>query len=221
MGLKMEVDHANLYSALTSKLRTPMNRVSSCCGAMCLVIFLLPSVVSAQSDADQLTLQEEKELKAMLDVVLKSKTGSNPLDLTDAAIKRQYDLAGRVAEYELLKINKAMLEKKYPFSGEFVAFYMSRYSKMFEEKAKTAWLLAGAVENKDEKAFFTKALEKTGLKGDKKNTVILGYYHLLYPAERLFYMEIVQVVYKNNEADFSVLPKRMKDWVAERNAIFP
>ena len=98
---------------------------------------------------------------------------------------------------------------------------MSRYSKLFEEKAKTAWLLAGAVENKDEKAFFTKALEKTGLKGDKRNTVILGYYHLLYPAERLFYMEIVQVVYKNNEADFSLLPKRMKDWVAEHNAIFP
>lgn len=221
MGLKIEKDRAKLNSSVTTKLRTPMNRVPSCCRAMCVLIFLTPSMVSAQSAADQLTLQEEKELKAMLDVVLKSKAGSNPLDLTDAAIKRQYDLVSRVAEYELLKINKAMMEKKYPFNGEFVAFYMSRYSKLFEEKAKTAWLLAGTVENKDEKAFFTKALEKTGLKGDKRNTVILGYYHLLYPAERLFYMEIVQVVYKNNEADFSLLPKRMKDWVAERNAIFP
>jgi hypothetical protein len=198
-----------------------MNRVPTCCQALCVLIFLIPSIAPCQSAADQLTLQEEKELKSMLEVVLKSKAASNPLDLTDASIKRQYDLVSRVAEYELLKINKAMLEKKYPFTGEFVAFYMSRYSKMFEEKAKTAWLLAGVVENKDEKAFFTKALEKTGLKGDKRNTVILGYYHLLYPAERLFYMEIVQVVYKNNEADFSLLPKRMKEWVAEHNAIFP
>ncbi|HQR09024.1 MAG TPA: hypothetical protein PLN21_19535 [Gemmatales bacterium] len=182
---------------------------------------LLPSLVFAQSDADRLTQQEDKELKAMLDEVQKAKSGSNPLNLTDPAIKRQFDLASRVAEYELLKINKAMVEKKYPFDGEFVAFYMSRYHKLFEENAKNAWLLKGATDNKNEKTFFDKALDKTGLKGDKRNTVILSYYHLLYPAERLFYMEIVQTVYKNNEANFSVLPKRMKDWVAERSAMFP
>lgn len=198
-----------------------MNRILSCCRTLGLFIIFIPISVLAQSAADTLTFQEDKDLKAMLEEVLKAKAGSNPLNLSDPAIKRQFDLASRVAEYELLKINKAMREKKYPFNGEFVAFYMSRYGKLFEEKAKIAWLLAGTSENKDEKAFFNKALEKTGLKGDKRNTIILSYYHLLYPAERLFYMEIVQVVYKNNEADFSLLPKRMKDWVAERNEMFP
>lgn len=175
----------------------------------------------AQGDADRLTLEEEKQLKVMLDEVMNGKAGSNALNLSDPVIKRQFDLASRVAEYELLKINKAMMEKKYPFEGEFVAFYISRFGKLFNDAAKNAWLLKGAVENRNEKNFFDKALEKTGLKGDKRNTVILGYYHLLYPAERLFYMEIVQAVYRNNEADFSILPKRMKDWVAERNAMFP
>ena len=198
-----------------------MNRIPSCCRTLGLFIIFIPLNILAQSPADTLTLQEDKELKAMMDEILKAKAGSNPLNLSDPAIKRQFDLASRVAEYELLKINKAMREKKYPFNGEFVAFYMSRYGKLFEEKAKITWLLAGTSENKDEKAFFNKALEKTGLKGDKRNTIILSYYHLLYPAERLFYMEIVQVVYKNNEADFSLLPKRMKDWVAERNEMFP
>jgi len=185
------------------------------------LLLLLPSLVYAQSNADRLTQQEDKELKAMLDEVLKAKVGSYPLNLSDPAIKRAFDLASRVEEYELLKINKAMKEKKYPFDGEFVAFYMSRFNKLFDESTKNAWLLAGAVENKKEKTFFDKALETTGLKGDKRNTVTLSYYHLLYPAERLFYMEIVQTVYKNNQADFSVLPKRAKDWVAERSAMFP
>jgi len=189
--------------------------------ALCYFLFLLPSPVFAQSNADRLTQEEDKQLKAMLDEVLKAKVGTYPMNLSDPVIKRAFDLASRVEEYELLKINKAMKEKKYPFEGEFVANYMSRFFKMFDEPTKNAWLLAGATENKKEKAFFDKALEKTGLKGDKRNTVILSYYHLVYPAERLFYMEIVQTVYKNNEADFSLLPKRMKDWVAERSAMFP
>ena len=118
-GLKIERDRAKLNSSVTTQLRTPMNRVPSCCQALCVLFLFIPSMASGQSASDRLTLQEEKELKAMLDVVLKSKAASNPLDLTDPAIKRQYDLVSLVAEYELLKINKAMMEKKYPFSGEF------------------------------------------------------------------------------------------------------
>lgn len=189
--------------------------------SLVLSCLLLPSIVYAQNNADRLTQEEDKQLKAMLDEVLKAKVGAYPMNLSDPAIKRAFDLASRVEEYELLKINKAMKEKKYPFEGEFVAFYMSRFNKLFDESTKNTWLLTGATENKKEKTFFDKALERTGLKGDKRNTVILSYYHLLYPAERLFYMEIVQTVYKNNEADFSLLPKRMKDWVAERSAMFP
>lgn len=189
--------------------------------AFCCLLGLLTPNAFAQTNADRLTQQEEQELKTMLDDVLKSKVGTYPLNLSDPAIKRAFDLASRVEEYELLKINKAMKEKKYPFDGEFVAHYISRFKKLFDESTKNAWLLAGATENKKEKAFFDKALEKTGLKGDKRNTVTLSYYHLLYPVERLFYIEIVQTVYKNNEADFSMLPKRMKDWVAERSTMFP
>jgi len=198
-----------------------MNRILLFSMLLTLLTLFVPSIGLAQGELDRLTQQQASELKAMLDEVLKGKAKSNPLDLSDPAIKRQFDLASRVAQYELLKINKAMMEKKYPFDGEFVANYISRFNKLFDENSKNTWLLKGAVENRNEKAFFDKALEKTGLKGDKRNTVTLAYYHLRYPAERLFYMEIVQTVYKNNEADFSVLPKRMKDWVAERNELFP
>lgn len=184
-------------------------------------LMLLPALAGAQGEADRLTYEEDKELKAMLADALKAKPGTNPLNLGDAEIKRAFDLASRVAQYGLLKLNKSMIEKKYVHDTDFVGFYMSRFGKLFDEKAKNTWLIAYAAENKKEKAFFDKELEKTGLQGDKRNTVIVSYYHLLYPAERLFYMEIVSIVYKNGVADFSLLPKRAKDWVADRNAMFP
>lgn len=184
-------------------------------------LLALTSSGYAQADPDRLTLDEEKDFQAMLATALQAKPGSIPLNLADAENKRVFDLSSRVAEYGMLKINRSMVEKKYVHDTDFVGFYMSRYGKLYDEKAKNAWLIAYARENKKEKAFFDKELAKTGLKGDKRDKIIVSHYHLPYPAERIFYMEIVSVVYKNGEADFSVLPKRMKDWVAERNAMFP
>lgn len=184
-------------------------------------MIVMPLPLLGQVNADRLTTQEEREMKLMLEAALKAKPGTQALQLSDPAIKRQFDLASRVAEYELLRINKGMVEKKFHFEGEFIGNYISRYPKLFDEKMKNDWLIAYAMHNKTEKAFFDKALEKTGLKGDKRNTIIVSHYHLLYPAERVYYMEIVGIVYKNGTADFSMLPKRAKDWVAERNEMFP
>lgn len=182
---------------------------------------LLTALASGQVSPEKLTYEEEKELKTLLAEASKAKPGISPINLSDDAIKRQFDLVGKIGQYGLLRINKSMMDKKYQHESDFVAFYMSRYPKLFDEKLKNAWLLAYAAENKTEKSFFDKMLDKTGLKGAKRDTVITSYYHLLYPAERVYYMEIVSIVYKNNEADFSLLPKRAKDFVAERNAMFP
>jgi hypothetical protein len=179
------------------------------------------SPAGGQDARDALSSGESRELQALLEETLKAKPGTTPLDLTNATTRRQFDLAGRAEQYGLLRLNKSMVEKRYEHDGEFVAYYMSRFGKLFDEKTRNAWLLAYAAGNKTEKAFFVKVLGGTGLPGQKRETVILGYYHLPLTAERVFYAELVSLVYKDGRADFSALPKRAKDWIAAHNDLFP
>jgi hypothetical protein len=174
-----------------------------------------------QVEPERLTLQEEKELNEMLAATLKAKPGEYALQLSDASIKRQFDLSTRIAQLGMLKINRAIHDKKYESSSDFVGFYVSRFGMLYEPKMLRNWVLAYAENNKQDRDLFTKALKDTGLKGEKRNTVLYSFYTILYPAERLFYIEIVGIVYKNGEADFSKLNKRAKDWIATRNDMFP
>lgn len=187
----------------------------------CLFILGMTAPGIPQDVQERFSLEQDNERKAMLAAVLKAKPGTQPLQLSNAELKRKFDLAGRLEQYNLLRLNRSMVEKKYNHEGDFVGYYYSRFHQLFEEKARTTWLLAYATENKTEKAFFDKLAEKTGLKGEKRKTVTLSYYHLQYPAERVYYVELLVLVYKNNEADFNNLNKRAKDWVSERSAMFP
>lgn len=189
--------------------------------SLVIFLFLLATGAHSQDNADRLTYQEEQELKTLLDEALKASPGSMAINFGDASIKRKFDLASRVAQLGLLKLNKSMKEKKYAHESDFVGFYISRYGKMFDEAVSNTWLVAYASNNAKEKAFFDKELGKTGLTGNKRNTVIQSFYQLLYPAERLFYIEIVSIVYRNGQADFSLLTRRAKDWVANHNDMFP
>jgi hypothetical protein len=195
-------------------------------GICALFSFLLMTIASlgssvGQDEPDRLTAEENEEYKRLLDATLKAKPGTSPLNLADAAIKRQFDLTGRVVQYELLRLNRSMMEKKYAHGSEFVANYMSRHGKLFDEKARSDWLLAYASQNQTEKSFFDRHLGKSGLQGEKRKTVVLGYYHLPRPYERVFYIELVSLIYKDGVADFSALPKRAKDWIATHNDLFP
>jgi hypothetical protein len=183
--------------------------------------YIVLALCLLQADPERLTLQEEKELNEMLAVTLKAKPGEYALQLADASIKRQFDLSSRIAQLGMLKINRAIHDKKYESNSDFVGFYVSRFGMLYEPKMLRTWVLAYAENNKQERDLFTKALKDTGLKGEKRNTVVYSFYSLLYPAERLFYIELVGIVYKNGEADFSKLNKRAKDWIANRNDMFP
>ncbi len=174
-----------------------------------------------QVDPDRLSMQEEKQLNEMLQATLKAKPGEYALLLSDAVVKRQFDLASRVAQLGILKINRAIHDKTYEFNSDFVGYYVSRHNKLYDPKMLREWVLAYAVNNKQEKDFFAKALKGTGLNGDKQSTIMFSFYTLEFPAERLFYIEIVGIVYKNGEADFSQLTKRAKDWIANHNDFFP
>lgn len=174
-----------------------------------------------QIDPDRLSLQEEKQLNELLQATLKAKPGEYALLLADSTLKRQFDLSSRVAQLGILKINGAIRDKTYEFNSDFVGYYVSRHSKLYDPKMLREWVLAYAANNKEEKAFFAKALKNTGLQGDKHAIVVYSFYTLEFPAERLFYIDIVGIVYKNGEADFSKLTKRAKDWIANRNDFFP
>jgi hypothetical protein len=184
-------------------------------------MLLLALILVQAPDPDRLTQQEERELKTMLEAALKAKPNTIPLKLSDPEQKRSFDLASRVAQLGLLKINRGIAEKKYEFDTDFVGFYVSRYSKMFDETKLRSWVIAYANTNKKEKDFFSKMLRDTGLKDVKRETVLYSFYTLLFPAERLYYIELVSIVYQNNTADFSKLSKREKDWIAMHNDLFP
>ncbi len=180
------------------------------------------SIAAARQDPrDVLTAEEERERQALLGEVLKAKPGTQPLNLANLEIRRQFDLSGRTEQYGLLRLNRSMTQKRYTHDGDFVAYYVSRFNKLFEEKARNAWVLAYASQNKTEKEFFDKRLAASGLSGEKRDRVVLSYYSLQLPLERAFYIDLVQAVYKKGTADFSSLPKRAKDWVAEHNDLFP
>ena len=49
-----------------------MSSTSISTSALSCLLFLLPSLLFAQSNADRLTQEEDKQLKAMLDEVLKA-----------------------------------------------------------------------------------------------------------------------------------------------------
>lgn len=186
-----------------------------------ITIILLVSCVVQAPDPDRLTQQEERELKTMMEAALKAKPDTIALKLADPEQKRAFDLASRIAQLGLLKINRAIAEKKYEFDTDFVGFYVSRFPKLFDEPRLRSWVIAYANTNKKEKDFFTKILKDTGLKDAKRDTVLYSYYTLPFPTERNYYMELVSIVYQNNTADFSKLPKRAKDWIALHNDLFP
>ena len=182
---------------------------------------LLTLCLMQAPEPDRLSQQEERDRKEMLDAVLKGKPGVFALNLGDPEIKRQFDLASLISQLGLLKINKAIAEKKYEFESDFVGFYVSRFPKIYDEAKLRPWVLAYAQTNKKEKDFFARVLKDTGLKDAKRDTVLYGYYTLPFPTERIFYIELVSVVYQNGTADFSKLTKRAKDWIALHNDLFP
>jgi hypothetical protein len=202
-------------------IATPSSRGVCAIFSLFMMTFPFAGDAVGQDDPNRLTADESEEYRRLLDATLKAKPGTSPLNLADAAIKRQFDLTPRVVQYELLRLNRSMMEKKYAHGSEFVANYMSRHGKLFDEKARNDWLLAYASQNQTEKGYFDRQLGKTGLQGEKRKTVVLGYYHLPRPYERMFYIELVSLVYKDGVADFSALPKRAKDWIAAHNDLFP
>lgn len=181
----------------------------------------VPLAIARQDARDVITVEEDRERQALLAEALKAKPGSQPLNLANPETKRLFDLAGRAEQYGLLRLNRSMVKKRYTHDGDFVAYYLSRFGKLFDEKTKTTWLLAYASQNKTEKEFFDKRLAATGLSGEKRDRIILSFYQLQLPFERALYIDLVQSVYKNGTADFSSLPKRAKDWIAAHNDLFP
>lgn len=84
--------------------------------------YIVLALCLLQADPERLTLQEEKELNEMLAVTLKAKPGEYALQLADASIKRQFDLSSRIAQLGMLKINRAIHDKKYESNSDFVGF---------------------------------------------------------------------------------------------------
>lgn len=166
------------------------------------------------------TQKMEKAFADDVAAIVKSQPGSNVLDLARPSIKREFDLKEKDVQVELLAMNKMIMGKKYDVKDEFVFQFVNRYDLILSRGLLNEWYMGYSSSKPELKELFEQVSKDTGLKDAKLKAVITSYVPMP-RSDRQYYIEIVQMVYKNGMADFTSLRKDQKTFVELRPTAFP
>ena len=177
------------------------------------------SVDIGKVDAEA-TQKMEKAFADDVAAIVKSEPGSNVLDLTQARVKREFDLKEKEVQVELLALNRMIMGKKYDVKDEYIFQFENRYGLLLNRKLLNEWLIGYSNSKPAMKEMFAEISKTTGLSDEKMKKVITSYVPMS-NVDRLYYIEIVRSAYKNGVADFSLLGKGQKSFVEANPRAFP